>query len=230
MPTPPTEYRYPCENCGSSPQFAPGQNALVCSYCGHRQTISPGAARAPGRQAGGGVPGDDVLLAEDGVVVDLVDGQASIVGVTEMLTLTAQVHAAGARVVWDYAGGAPYLPIDLSLGMEAVVASPHKFVGGPGASGVLIVRRDAVRADRPSSPGGGTVRFVSPHGHDYAAGVEAREEAGTPNVIGDIRAALAFAVKDAVGQAAIDAAHARWWAMARAGWWSTTVPGRSGMP
>ena len=119
-------------------------------------------------------------------------------------------------MVWDYAGGAPYLPIDLSLGMEAVVASPHKFVGGPGASGVLIVRRDAVRADRPSSPGGGTVRFVSPHGHDYAAGVEAREEAGTPNVIGDIRAALAFAVKDAIGQAAIDAAHARWWAMARA--------------
>ena len=64
MPTPPTEYRYPCENCGSSLQFAPGQNALVCSYCGHRQTISPGAARAPGRQAGGGVPGDDVLLAD----------------------------------------------------------------------------------------------------------------------------------------------------------------------
>ena len=34
--------------------------------------------------------------------------------------------------------------------------------------------------------------------------------------MGDIRAALVLAVKDAVGQPRIDAAHARWWALARA--------------
>ena len=62
MPTPPSEHRYPCENCGASLQFAPGQNMLVCPYCGHRQSISPGAARAPGRQASGGPWGDDALL------------------------------------------------------------------------------------------------------------------------------------------------------------------------
>ncbi|MGR3545267.1 MAG: aminotransferase class V-fold PLP-dependent enzyme, partial [Paracoccus sp. (in: a-proteobacteria)] len=110
----------------------------------------------------------------------------------------------------DYAGGAPYLPIDMGLGMDAVVASPHKFIGGPGASGVLILRRDAVVADRPSLPGGGTVRFVNAEGHDYAASVETREEAGTPNVVGDIRAAMVFALKDAVGQEWIDARHAMW--------------------
>ncbi|WP_254368071.1 zinc ribbon domain-containing protein [Paracoccus sp. Z118] len=63
MPTQPAEYRYPCESCGASLQFAPGQNMLVCPYCGHRQTISPGAARAPGRQPEGAA-GGDVLLRD----------------------------------------------------------------------------------------------------------------------------------------------------------------------
>ena len=51
----------------------------------------------------------------------------------------------------------------------------------------------------PTFPGGGTVKFVSPSGHDYSASLEAREEAGTPNVVGDIRAALVLLVKDALG-------------------------------
>jgi selenocysteine lyase/cysteine desulfurase len=45
----------------------------------------------------------------------------------------------------------------------------------------------------------GTVKFVSPTGHDYSDSLEVREEAGTPNVVGDVRAALAFLVKEAVG-------------------------------
>ncbi len=56
--------------------------------------------------------------------------------------------------------------------------------------GVLVVRRDAVVLDKPSAPGGGTVSFVSPSGHDYLADLAA-QEAGTPNAIGDIRTALA---------------------------------------
>jgi selenocysteine lyase/cysteine desulfurase len=74
----------------------------------------------------------------------------------------------------------------------------------------MILRRAAVRSDRPSLPGGGTVKFVNDDGHDYATAVEAREEAGTPNVVGDIRAALVFVLKDHVGQAWIDDAHRRW--------------------
>jgi selenocysteine lyase/cysteine desulfurase len=123
--------------------------------------------------------------------------------VADVTSLTRQVRAAGALMVWDYAGGGPYLPISMSPApgaeIDALVISPHKFVGGPGASGIMILRRDAVATDRPSSPGGGTVRFVSPQTHDYSPHIEAREEAGTPNVIGDIRAALAFLVKDCMG-------------------------------
>lgn len=151
------------------------------------------------------------LAAASGHVVGAFSAASNVTGIIEDVAgVTRMMKAAGARIVWDYAGGAPYLPIDMGLGMDAVVASPHKFIGGPGASGVMILRRDAVVAERPSLPGGGTVRFVNRHGHDYADRVEAREESGTPNVVGDIRAALVFALKDHIGQARIDAVHARW--------------------
>ena len=123
--------------------------------------------------------------------------------VTDVAAVTRLAKAAGAKMVWDYAGAGPYLPIDMTpdrgCTIDAVVVSPHKFIGGPGASGVLVVRRDAVAVDRPTWPGGGTVTFVSPWAQDYSSSLEAREEAGTPNVVGDIRAALAFLVKEAIG-------------------------------
>lgn len=62
MPTAPIEHRYPCDNCGAALAFAPGQDALVCPYCGHVQKISPGAAQAPARQHAGGPEGQDALL------------------------------------------------------------------------------------------------------------------------------------------------------------------------
>ncbi|RZS77844.1 selenocysteine lyase/cysteine desulfurase [Phyllobacterium myrsinacearum] len=129
---------------------------------------------------------------------------SNITGITsDVATITAMVKAAGAKMVWDYAGAGPYVPIAMSPAphaeIDAIVVSPHKFIGGPGASGILILRRDALSTEKPSWPGGGTVKFVSPRTHDYSDGLEAREEAGTPNVIGDIRAALAFIVKDAIG-------------------------------
>ncbi|WP_312531461.1 zinc ribbon domain-containing protein [Paracoccus sp. (in: a-proteobacteria)] len=64
MPTPPTQYRYPCENCGASLEFSPGQQKLTCPYCGHVQEISPGAARAPSRQSSEGPWGDKAILRD----------------------------------------------------------------------------------------------------------------------------------------------------------------------
>ena len=140
---------------------------------------------------------------------------------TDSESVTRLIKAYGGVSVWDYAGGAPYLSIDMATGTEAekdvVVASSHKFPGGPGGSGLLIVRPSVVRRQTPTQPGGGTVRFVSPWGHDYLEDVVAREEAGTPNLAGDIRAALAFIVKDVIGQAAIDARERELNVMAMAG-------------
>jgi selenocysteine lyase/cysteine desulfurase len=123
--------------------------------------------------------------------------------VSDVAGITELVNSSGAKMIWDYAGAGPYVPIVMmpkpGAEIDAIVTSPHKFIGGPGASGILILRRDALATDKPSWPGGGTVKFVSPTTHDYSGNIEAREEAGTPNIVGDIRAALAFIVKDAIG-------------------------------
>ncbi|MEH2549217.1 selenocysteine lyase/cysteine desulfurase [Bradyrhizobium sp. AZCC 2262] len=127
--------------------------------------------------------------------------------IADVTGITKRVKEAGAKIIWDYAGAGPYLPISMnppngSL-IDAIVVSPHKFIGGPAASGVLIVRRSAVVATKPTWPGGGTVKFVTPKAHDYSDALEVREEGGTPNVVGDIRAALAFLVKEAIGERAM---------------------------
>lgn len=164
---------------------------------------------------------------KDHATSDLMIGSFSAASnVTGIITdpdpVTRLLKQHSALSVWDYAGGGPYLPIEMQCGTDvekdAVVVSPHKFVGGPAASGVLILRRSVVQSKVPSWPGGGTVRFVSPWNHDYSSSLSNREEAGTPNVIGDIRAALVFLVKEAVGDAKIAARDAHFVQMARTGW------------
>ena len=136
--------------------------------------------------------------ADADLVIGSFSAASNVTGiVTDPDPITRMLKAHGARVIWDYAGGGPYLPMDMgpeNARKDAIVVSPHKFPGGPGASGVLIVNGDAVQRTSPSWPGGGTVSFVSPWRHDYSDDLATREEAGTPNVIGDIRAALAFIV------------------------------------
>ncbi|WP_413463840.1 aminotransferase class V-fold PLP-dependent enzyme [Alloyangia pacifica] len=146
--------------------------------------------------------------------------------IADVAGLTRRVKEAGALMVWDYAGGGPYLPMQMDqdgAGIDALVFSPHKFIGGPGASGVMVLRRDAVVSERPTWVGGGTVRFVSSEGHDYSGALEAREEAGTPNVVGDIRAALAVIVKEEIGAAYMAQRNAELSARAIAIW--RDVPG-----
>lgn len=159
-------------------------------------------------------PGGGVNLEHLKAVLDQVNNNAIVVGAfsaasnvtgafSNQMAVSRMLKQAGAKVVWDFAGGAPYMPMDMSLGgveIDAIVFSPHKFIGGPGASGVLVVRRDAVTAQSPARPGGGTVAFVNGNSHDYTSVLEEREEGGTPNIIGDIRAALAVIVKEAIGQ------------------------------
>jgi selenocysteine lyase/cysteine desulfurase len=176
----------------------------------HHSNILPwresGAEIVEIEEASGGGPDMEALIAAlrdpsaPNLTVCSFSAASNVTGiVADVPAISRVVKAAGALMVWDYAGGGPYLPIDMSCGIDAVVVSPHKFIGGPGASGVLLVRRDAVVTSTPTWPGGGTVSFVSAWSHDYSNSLEAREEAGTPNVIGDIRAALVFLVKDAIG-------------------------------
>ena len=131
--------------------------------------------------------------------------------VTGIMTDTDRVsqllHEHGALAFWDYAAAAPYIDIsinprrdDLPLGYkDAIFLSPHKFIGGPGTPGVLIVRRELVTNTVPDVVGGGTVAYVNAEEHRYLDDPEHREEGGTPAIIESIRAGLVFQLKAAVG-------------------------------
>jgi selenocysteine lyase/cysteine desulfurase len=124
---------------------------------------------------------------------------SNVTGITTDVDRASQVLARhGALSCWDYATAGPYLPISMA-GKDAVFLSPHKFVGGPGTPGVLVVKQHILRNRVPSVPGGGTILFVSPRGHTYDPDPVTREEGGTPEIVGSIRAGLVFALKEQVG-------------------------------
>ncbi len=81
--------------------------------------------------------------------------------------------------------------------------SPHKLIGGPGTPGLLVARRELFTNRVPAVPGGGTIAYVNPVDHTYLVDIELREEGGTPDIVGSIRAGLVFQLKEAVGVAAI---------------------------
>lgn len=82
--------------------------------------------------------------------------------------------------------------------------SPHKLVGGPGTSGVLLAKRAIMTSWKPQRTGGGIVFFVNEQEHDFIADKEEREESGTPGIIQDIRTGLVFQLKEAVGALTIN--------------------------
>lgn len=134
--------------------------------------------------------------------------------VSDTETLTVLLHEHGALAFWDFAAAAPYVAIEMNprgdrpdalAAKDAVFISPHKFVGGPGTPGVLVVKRKLVTNTVPTVPGGGTVSYVSSAGHSYITDPAHREEGGTPAIIESIRAGLAFMLKSAVGEGNIEA-------------------------
>jgi selenocysteine lyase/cysteine desulfurase len=118
--------------------------------------------------------------------------------VTDTNAISELLHRHGALSFWDFAAAAPYVDITFA-GKDALFLSPHKFVGGPGTPGVLIVRRELLRNRVPTVPGGGTVDYVNPTDHHYIADPAHREEGGTPAIVDSIRAGLVFQLKQAVG-------------------------------
>jgi selenocysteine lyase/cysteine desulfurase len=118
--------------------------------------------------------------------------------ITDVDRVAAVLHRHDALSCWDYATAGPYLPLDMA-GKDALFLSPHKFIGGPGTPGVLVVKRRLLRNRVPSVPGGGTVLFVSPDAHVYDPEPATREEGGTPAIVESIRAGLVFALKEEIG-------------------------------
>jgi len=127
--------------------------------------------------------------------------------VTDAHAISDLLHRHGSLSFWDFAAAAPYVEIEMygrctvhpKAYKDAVFLSPHKFVGGPGTPGVLVVRRELLRNRVPTVPGGGTVDYVNPVEHHYLSDPAHREEGGTPAIVESIRAGLVFSLKQAVG-------------------------------
>ena len=127
--------------------------------------------------------------------------------VSDTCAIADLLHQHGALSFWDVAAAAPYIDIEMSpkcaehphAHKDAIFLSPHKFIGGPGTPGVLVLRRELCRNRVPTVPGGGTVSYVNPLEHRYHEAPEHREEGGTPAIIESIRAGLVFQLKQAVG-------------------------------
>jgi selenocysteine lyase/cysteine desulfurase len=105
----------------------------------------------------------------------------------------------------DFACSAPYIdinihPEDAEESLDAIFLSPHKFLGGPGSSGVLIFNKKLYNNLVPDCPGGGTVDWTTPWGtHKYIENIEEREDGGTPGFLQVIRTSLAIRLKEKMG-------------------------------
>lgn len=115
------------------------------------------------------------------------------------------MHEYGGVCFIDFAASAPYDKIDMHPAdpmekLDAILFSPHKFLGGPGSSGVLIFDASMYKNEVPDNPGGGTVDWTNPWGkYKYVDNIEAREDGGTPGFLQSIRTALCFELKNQMG-------------------------------
>ena len=106
----------------------------------------------------------------------------------------------------DFAASAPYIDIEMRPKndpdghLDAICFSPHKFLGGPGGTGILVFCPKLYTNKIPDNPGGGTVDWTNPWGeHKYLDSIEAREDGGTPAILQTIKSALAIRLKEEMG-------------------------------
>ena len=123
------------------------------------------------------------------LVIGAFAAASNVTGVlTDVDKVTALLHEHGALAVWDYATAGPYVPIDMnppsvidgkvtsvSLAKDAVVFSPHKFLGGVNTPGVLVVKKSLCRNPVPQEPGGGRCFCYEDATASYPTGPSARK-------------------------------------------------------
>ena len=129
--------------------------------------------------------------------------------VSDDIKITSILHEYGAFSFWDYATAGGYIKIDMNpiisqgkssekeinIAKDAIFISPHKLIGGIQSPGILIMKKKLCKRFIPKQCGGGSVFFVSREDQVYLSTIEEREEAGTPEIVGSIRASLAFQLK-----------------------------------
>jgi selenocysteine lyase/cysteine desulfurase len=115
------------------------------------------------------------------------------------------IHDIGGYCFVDFACSAPYVEINMhpeneAERLDAIYFSPHKFLGGPGTTGILLFNKKLYHNEVPDHPGGGTVDFTNPWGgHKFVDDIEAREDGGTPAFLQTMKVALCVNLKEQMG-------------------------------
>ena len=129
--------------------------------------------------------------------------------ITPYHAMAGIMHEFGRLCFIDFSASAPYVTIDMhppnpADKLDAIFFSPHKFLGGPGSSGVLLFDKSLYDNAVPDQPGGGTVLWTNPWGeHRFYPDIEVREDGGTPGFLQAIRTALTILLKQEMGTANI---------------------------
>jgi selenocysteine lyase/cysteine desulfurase len=140
------------------------------------------------------------------VKIAAVTSFSNVTGVASPYYEIAEImHEHGGLCFVDFAASAPYINIDMhpeneAQKLDAIFFSPHKFLGGPGGTGILIFDNALYKNKVPDCPGGGTVEWTNPWGgHQYVDDIEQREDGGTPAFLQTIKVALAIQLKEEMG-------------------------------
>ncbi|MBV1908892.1 MAG: aminotransferase class V-fold PLP-dependent enzyme [Kangiellaceae bacterium] len=140
------------------------------------------------------------------LIIGSFTGCSNVTGIkTNYRQLARIMHQNGGYCFIDFAASAPYVdinmhPEDALERLDAIMFSPHKFLGGPGSSGVLVFNKALYNNTIPDHPGGGTVAWTNPWGeHQFFDDIETREDGGTPGFLQTIRTALCIRLKDKMG-------------------------------
>jgi selenocysteine lyase/cysteine desulfurase len=152
----------------------------------------------------------DPKVAKHNLKIGAFSAASNVTGIVNDVDALARVmHKHGGYACFDYAAAAPYVEIDMHprgdpwLRKDAIFISMHKFLGGPQAPGMLVANKELFRSKVPVEPGGGTVVYHSPWDWRYTDNIAHREEGGTPNIVGVIRAGFALELKELIGTARI---------------------------
>ncbi len=125
---------------------------------------------------------------------------------TPYMDIAELIHQHHGLCFVDFACSAPYVSIDMHADdnsgrfLDAIYFSPHKFLGGPGTTGILIFNKNLYSNSVPDNPGGGTVDWTNPWGEQkYVDNIEYREDGGTPPFLQTIKVALCLKLKEEMG-------------------------------
>ena len=132
-------------------------------------------------------------------------GSSNVSGIiTPYHKMAVKMHENDGLCFVDFAASAPYVDMNMHPdndmeSLDAIFFAPHKFLGGPGTAGVLVLQ-DELHPGEPCLTSGGNVKWALPGGgFGYSPDKEAMEDPGTPPYLQTIKTALAIELKEQMG-------------------------------